>query len=341
MARVTQIDRGNFPFTGTVEERLSGLIGYAVQAPSIVNSQPWKFVIRDGGIDVYADKTRQLLVADPDGREMTISVGSAIYLLKLAMRCHLMEPDLRYLPENGRPDLLARIVPAGDASPNTDELHLFDQTFRRHTASGALEDIEPSQNEIAALTRAAEEEGVRLRWIGSDHLRAKVVEIVHDANALLFQGEQYREEFASWMRSNQSNAEDGIPGYADGHGSVAAAVAPAIVKSFDVSEALARQERRRASEAPELAVVTTRTDEVGDWLDAGQALCHLQLKAAELKIVTAPFNQPLEVPGLRLALSRETGFCAYPQALLRIGFGWGAGTPRRPLSEVLQTDSAG
>jgi hypothetical protein len=44
-------------------------------APSLHDSQPWLFQIGDDRVDVYADRTRQLEVLDPAGRELLISVG--------------------------------------------------------------------------------------------------------------------------------------------------------------------------------------------------------------------------------------------------------------------------
>ena len=75
---------------GTYEEIARFVIGAAVWAPSVHNSQPWRFAVRRGEISLYADPDRRLAVADPDGREMLISCGAALFNARLA---------LRYLPE--------------------------------------------------------------------------------------------------------------------------------------------------------------------------------------------------------------------------------------------------
>ena len=53
----------------------------AVRAPSLHNSQPWRFEPHDGGVDVFADRDRQLPVTDPaevrridPAREMLVSM---------------------------------------------------------------------------------------------------------------------------------------------------------------------------------------------------------------------------------------------------------------------------
>ena len=40
----------------------------AGKAPSILNTQPWRWVVRDGVARLYADRSRQLRALDPDGR---------------------------------------------------------------------------------------------------------------------------------------------------------------------------------------------------------------------------------------------------------------------------------
>lgn len=53
-------------------------------APSVHNTQPWRFRITDNAVDVLADRSRHLDFADPAGRELLISVGAAIANLRIA-----------------------------------------------------------------------------------------------------------------------------------------------------------------------------------------------------------------------------------------------------------------
>lgn len=65
---------------------LAGRVRAATTAPSLHNSQPWQFRIRQSQVDVYADPARRLRVLDPDGREQRINVGAAVFTLCLALR---------------------------------------------------------------------------------------------------------------------------------------------------------------------------------------------------------------------------------------------------------------
>src|SRR6476661_9850682 len=48
-------------------------------APSVHNTQPWRFEIAPGTFTLRVDRTRQLRVLDPTGRQMIISAGCALF----------------------------------------------------------------------------------------------------------------------------------------------------------------------------------------------------------------------------------------------------------------------
>ena len=83
---------------GTPEEITRFVIGAAVWAPSVHNTQPWRFAARAGEISLYADPDRRLAVADPAGREMLISCGAALFTARLALRYLGYVPEVTILP---------------------------------------------------------------------------------------------------------------------------------------------------------------------------------------------------------------------------------------------------
>ena len=86
--RVTpwKIRESDFSSMTSFEEKVKFLLKYAVLAPSSHNTQPWKFAIKDERIKVSADLTCALKVADPDERELFISVGCALTNLTIAAK---------------------------------------------------------------------------------------------------------------------------------------------------------------------------------------------------------------------------------------------------------------
>src|SRR5215467_14384425 len=76
----------NGPRVLTSDQVLRDAVALAVRAPSIHNTQPWKFRLGQGRIELYADRSRQLPVADDSGRAMFVSCGAALVFARLALQ---------------------------------------------------------------------------------------------------------------------------------------------------------------------------------------------------------------------------------------------------------------
>src|SRR5215218_1282576 len=85
------------------------VVAVAVRAPSLHNSQPWMFTLRAGALELRADLSRHLRGTDPDGRQMLISCGAALFGARLGVRALGYLPDVDLLPDPSEPDLVARV----------------------------------------------------------------------------------------------------------------------------------------------------------------------------------------------------------------------------------------
>ena len=113
------------------------LITAAARAPSVHNTQPWRFRVSPDTVELWTDPRRKLR-ADPSGREMLISCGAALFGLRLAVRSLGYQPVVDLLPDPGRFRLLAR-VSLGAAKPMTvAEREMVRALPHRHTHRGAF-----------------------------------------------------------------------------------------------------------------------------------------------------------------------------------------------------------
>src|SRR5260370_39768333 len=85
--------------------RLTAMLATAARAPSVHNTQPWRFAVPPHAIDLYADPARRLR-QDRGGREMLISCGAALFGLRLAVRDLGHRPAGSLFPDPARPGLL-------------------------------------------------------------------------------------------------------------------------------------------------------------------------------------------------------------------------------------------
>ncbi len=87
---------------------------------------------------------------------------------------------------------------------------------------------------------------------------------------------------------------------------------------------------------PQPALLSTSHDHPEDWLRAGQAMERVLLLATLEGLSSSFATQPLEWTDLRWPLRDPVSGTGYTQMLLRLGYGpKGPGTPRRPVSDVL------
>ena len=95
-------------------DELTTAVGAAVRAPSVLNTQPWRFHAHDHVIDVMADPERGLTHLDPQGRELLMSCGAALLNLRLALAALGRSTRTRHLPDPSRPTRPRHRQGAGD-----------------------------------------------------------------------------------------------------------------------------------------------------------------------------------------------------------------------------------
>lgn len=305
-------------------------VAAAVRAPSLHNSQPWRFRVRDDAIEVWFDRQRRLPASDPTGWAARVAIGAAVFNLRLAFAAQGRAPQVHLAPAGADPDLLAVVRPGPPHTPTPTESRLWKAVERRHSNRNPFFPDPVPADARAQLVAAAREEGAWLELlIGNGPLTA-LAEIARTANDVLMRDEAYRTEVAAWIRNGTSP---------DGVSSEPASLGP---EPQDLLPGRPYSPHRRAGwldAQPLVAVLGTVGDTVGDQLMAGQALQRVLLTATDSDLAVSMVSQPIELASAREQLRLALGRYGPPQMVLRIGYGVaGAPTPRRPVAEVFDRD---
>lgn len=323
---------------------LEAAVCWALRAPSVHNTQPWRWRIRSGVVELHADWTRHLPWTDPDRRDLYLSCGAALHHLRVALAAQGLVVRVDRLPDPERSGHLASVtVSGGDCvSVDRDAAALCAAIERRRTERRQMSRRPVPTKLLGRCVEQACREGAELVAVTEPGMRAQLVAAIGRAAREQAVVPGYGAELNIWTRR--------YAGSRDGVSMTNVAAPPAGLAG---SSPLRRfplaglpQPRQPATEggpddAAELLVLLTEQDDELAWLRAGEAASAVLLCATLAGLATTPLSQPVEVGGSRLELRRQVlRRPDYPQLLIRLG--WPASraeelpvTPRRDLRSVL------
>src|SRR5271165_3486799 len=177
------------------------LVASAARAPSVHNTQPWRFRVRGDVIELLADPNRQLHQVDPDGRELLISCGAALFSLRLGMRKLGYLAAVEVLPDPAQPLLVAQVEPDGRAPINRAETELLAALPHRHTHRGPFAPGEIPARLLTALGLDASAEGGELLLVEEPGLVAELARLVSAAAGEQRASAEITAELTRWVQT--------------------------------------------------------------------------------------------------------------------------------------------
>ena len=315
-------------------DQVNYLIATAARAPSVHNTQPWRFRAGPYAIELYADQRRKLQ-ADPVGREMLISCGAALFGLRLAVRSLGYLPIVELLPDPARLRLLAR-VRLGAAEPMTGrERQMLEALPHRHTHRGPFAPGALPPGLVAGLQHDAVAEGATLALVDQALAYQQLVDIVGAAGRRQDLDPLAQAEVRRWSRDAADPARDGVPARAF---PAKSGRQPGRLpqRDFDLGRGLGLLDAGGPPPAA-TAVLLTPGDGRADWLRAGQALHRLLAHAASKWVFASLHTQPLEAAAIRALIRDRLALPGGPQMLLQLGLAHAAhATARRSSADLIE-----
>lgn len=306
----------------------------AGRAPSVHNTQPWRITVRRGDLHLSADPDRRLPAADPDGREMVISCGAALYNLILALRHLGHRPEVHLTPDPDYPHRLAVVRPGTGPEPAEGEDARYAAIERRRTYRGAFTADPIPADLLGRIRDAARTENTELA-IFTDEADIRVLATITElASYMHIRDRAYAAEHARWMRPAGTSRADGI------HPGALAEPAdrgdPRFPPRFVDTTSPPRPAGAHA--VGTVALLTTPRDDIRNWLHAGMALQRVFLELTAYDHTASLHTQPLEIAHLRSFITDEFTVGRPPQVLMRIGKPEtrpGGPRIRRPATDIL------
>ncbi len=320
--------------TASDHDTLHAALYVACRAPSLHNSQPWRWQLAAHSVHLRADPTRILPATDPTGRQMVISCGAALHHARVAFAALGWHPIVHRLPNPTDPDHLASIEFEHTNPIRARDVTLAAAAVRRRTDRRPFLPSDLPGLTTSRLASVAHTEGAELLILPP----MMVPELL----------------MTSWSPDPTDNT-----GYwAQPRWTVTpnsttlltpvAAQRAHMARDFQASGGTLTSPPHTPDGAT-LTVLHTADDDRRSWLQTGEALAAVMLEATAAGLATSTLTHPTEIKDTRAALEQaitslnvHSGHVhsGHAQALIRIGHVPsplpGPRTPRRPHTDVLE-----
>jgi hypothetical protein len=331
-----------------LEQAVTEAVALATRAPSVHNTQPWRFRIGDAQVECFADFTRQLPVLDPTRRQLYVSCGAALHHLTVALRAAGYDSDIQLAPDSQdpAPETGAEAVPIATVQvrvgppASAGDVALAAAINERHTQREPFAGRHVEHTTLAVLRSAAETQDAWLAILDSREDQITLAVLLNHADHAELANPDYQRELHNWRRTEP--ATDGIPTSALPDPGLRHSEVP--VRDFTAGDPhpnppaddQAAETTTPPDERPALLILGTDADSPTEWIHAGQALSALLLQATTQGLRASMLGQVIDLPATRAQLRTLLRLIGEPQMVLRIGYGPAApATPRRPLTEIL------
>lgn len=327
------VDEKDFPRDGSRQQQLRFLLHYAVLAPSFYNSQPWRFSIGARGeqIDVYVDKSSWYKTADPEQRELYVSMGCALENLFVAIDYFKLGHQTVYFPDPQNDQWVATIrlvTPRMSQGPRARQL--FPAITERRDTQHVYQDKQVAADHLALIRKFLTEIEYTVYLDVSDNrdVKMEIEYLIGETDAAMFSNQAICQELATWLEQvdyggNQAEHNSGT-GQRD---------------MSKIGEQIAKQDKEIIKSAPVIAVLSSRYDNRISQVKAGQTFERICLEATLLGIRIHPLFQLMEVPHLENRLQELfPDMKGRPQLVFSMGYTDQEKklTPRKPVDEVLR-----
>jgi len=321
--------------TAVASEVIARAAELACRAPSVYNSQPWRWVATPAAVDLFTDPHRVVRSTDRFGREAIISCGALLDHFRIAMAVAGWRTHIEEFPNPNRLEHLASLY----FTP----LEYVTQAWRDHAdaisrrRSNRLPFGPPGewQSFETTLRLAFGSEYVGIEAL-ADSARPRLLDASRLTASLRRDDEFYHRELHWWTAPVRHS--DGIP--PRGLVSQTAADRVGVGRKFPSSGCRDRLVATSQDQA-KILVLSTPEDTRADAFHSGQVLSKVLLECTIAGLATCPLTHITELEASRDIIRDLLVAKAIPQVLIRVGAAPDVEdipppTPRRPLSEVLE-----
>ncbi|SDP46020.1 Nitroreductase family protein [Nakamurella panacisegetis] len=314
-------------------QTVTTVLTLAQRAPSIHNSQPWRWDLQDNSLHLHADRRRWLRATDPEGLDLLLSCGAVLHHARVAFAAAGWATKVTRFPDPSQPDHLAALEFRA-AEPTAEQARWAAAIPVRRSDRRPYSSWEIPASLLNVLSEVAARHQAGLIQVSDGRRRQRLEAAVRAAALQQERDPGYRDELRRWAGQHLPDTV-GIPG----------SVRPAGTghdadRTFPAGE-LTWPGNSTEEDAGELLLLAGPTDDPRARMRSGEATSAVLLEASAIGLATCPITQPLESFTTREYLDREVPSGQFTHMIIRAGwpkpsFTRLAPTPRLALAEVFR-----
>jgi hypothetical protein len=316
-------------------QTLRKAVQLACRAPSVHNSQPWRWLAEDGVLRLFVDRDRTVPGTDPSGREAILSCGAALDHLRVAMLAAGWRAEVERFPNPDDPDHLATIEFTSVDHVTRAQRDRANAILQRRT--DRLPMGQPTYwGLFEPVLRSTVDESLVTLDVLSDDERPRLVQASQLTEALRRDDASYHAELEWWTSPFASS--EGVPPSALLSDKESGRVD--VAREFPVRS---HRDRRRevGVDWSKILVLSTPEDTRADVLRCGEVLSNVLLECTMAFLTTCVLTHLIELDESREIVRGLLNNGNHPQVLIRVGIAppmeaVPPPTPRRRPDDVLQ-----
>ena len=320
----------------SLESKIKFFIKFGILAANIHNTQPWRFEIESGFLNIVPDWDRQLDEIDPTGKNLYISLGCFVGNVEVIAAYHGYLVTLKIIENES--------VQVNFRKGSDKRLGELAKYITKRYSNRTAYDSRPIEKRKVKAFEKVKVGKVSAKF--NDHRKdiSELGKAYKKAVVKLSTEGGIVKELVSWLRVNDTDKHDGMPMFIQGFSKGQSKVMKRLMPLFPArmgANIVASEDKKKIANSPLVGVLVGDGEEVSDWLNVGRAYQQLSLTCFSQGVFITPMHSVVQVKETSKKVSKAFGLGKNkPQMFFRLGYASNADyhTPRRPVDWLINTE---
>lgn len=329
-----KIDASQFSAEWDDRQKLEFFASFAILAPSMHNTQPWRFSFQKDRAILSTDPSRHLPYSGDAINEPFISLGACLQTMVAVAAGFGAKLDSSFRLDGSGPSVTIKISGLVSSSANIPKAILERVSNRNLFETKPLPDT--LIKSITYTTEIFNEKAVTVKVLTSASDIEFIAKKTEEATYRTFGDKEFRAELSQWVRNNLTKQLDGMPGFVQGIPTPPSLLAKNLIRKVNIAKSQAKKDSKRVINSGNLAIICVKGLSRPTMLAAGRTYAQICISTqaagyASSGIGTATYDQIAN-----REIVDKFSLPGKPVAILRLGKALKPArhSPRRPLVTV-------